>query len=59
MRSFLRRTLLLWVAGALLVAGYLLLMSGDITVAPLLLVVGYCVLLPIFLWLSFRNASGE
>ena len=29
------------------VVGYLLLAQGDITVAPILLVVGYCVLIPL------------
>jgi hypothetical protein len=32
---------------ATIVAGYLLLGSGSITIAPLLLVAGYCVIIPI------------
>jgi len=34
-------------AAVALAAGYLLLAQGSITVAPLLLVLGYCVLLPL------------
>lgn len=32
---------------AALVLGYVLLSQGDITLAPILLVVGYCVLVPL------------
>jgi membrane protein implicated in regulation of membrane protease activity len=56
---FWRKTLLLWMALAALIAGYALLAAGDITAAPLLLVIGYCVLLPLFLWRSFRHRTGE
>lgn len=42
------RNLALLAAGAIsLVAGYLLLSSGSTSVAAVLLVVGYCVLLPL------------
>lgn len=30
-----------------IVAGYALLMASDITIAPILLVLGYCVLIPV------------
>jgi hypothetical protein len=56
---FFRRTILLWAALGCLGLGYALLRQGDITAAPLLLVAGYCVLLPLFLWRSFRRDSGE
>ena len=37
-----------FVAGiAAVVAGYILLAGNDITVAPILLVLGYCVLVPL------------
>jgi len=38
----------LFLAGiAAIVAGYVLLAANDITVAPILLVLGYCVLVPL------------
>jgi len=50
-----------WLMGGFMaiVAGYLLLGSGDITLAPLLLVLGYCLLIPIFLLQSFLQGKGE
>jgi hypothetical protein len=43
-----RRNVALITAGLASVAlGYVLLSQGDITAAPLLLVVGYCVLIPL------------
>ena len=59
MQTFLRRTYLLWTALAAIILGYVLLGAGNITAAPLLLVAGYCVLVPLFLWRAFRNDSGE
>ncbi len=59
MLAFLRRTYLLWTALAAIILGYVLLGSGNITAAPLLLVAGYCILVPLFLWRAFRNDSGE
>jgi hypothetical protein len=42
------RPLLFWgIAAAALLAGYVDLWRGGVTLAPLLLVVGYCVLVPI------------
>ncbi len=40
-------------------AGYVLLGRGDITVAPLLLVGGYCVLVPLYLLQAFLHREGE
>ena len=59
MVEFFKRTFLFWSALAAIVVGYILLAVGDITAAPLLLVTGYCVLLPLFLWRSFQSGSGE
>ena len=42
--------------GAALTAGYIMLAQGSTTTAPVLLVLGYCVLLPLGLILS---PSGE
>ncbi len=50
-----------WLFGGFtaIIAGYTLLGSGDITLAPLLLVFGYCLLIPIFLLQSFLQGKGE
>ena len=40
------------VAMAVIVAGFVALSKGDITFAPILLVIGYCVLIPISLWIN-------
>ena len=50
---------LLWAGLGAIVLGFLTLQGGMLTVGPLLLVGGYCVLLPFFLWRSFRNSVGE
>ena len=39
--------------------GFVALAAGRLSVGPLLLVGGYCVLLPFFLWRSFRRRVGE
>ena len=45
---------------AALVAGYLALARGSITLAPILLVTGYCVLIPAsLLWRGRAQESGE
>jgi hypothetical protein len=55
----LRRFWLLWTALAAIGVGFLLLSAGSLSLGPLLLVSGYCVLLPFFLWRSFRKSVGE
>lgn len=48
-----RKNYILLGAGvATIVAGFITLASGSITIAPLLLVVGYCVLIPLALLLK-------
>jgi hypothetical protein len=42
-----RNVVLLAGAALALVAGYVLLAQGSVTAAPILLVLGYCVLLPL------------
>jgi len=52
MRSFTwpdRTWLLRWLAALALLAGYLDLFAGGLTLAPMLLVVGYLVLVPVAL----------
>lgn len=56
----LKNSLLLIVALAVLGAGYVALSRGSTTLAPVLLVLGYCVLVPASLLLRGRNhGSGE
>jgi hypothetical protein len=53
-------TLLLGIGIAVLAAGYLLLSKGDITAAPILLVLGYVVLVPASLLVRGKTeAAGE
>jgi hypothetical protein len=56
----LANSLLLGLGVAVLVAGYVALSKGDITLAPVLLVFGYCGLIPASLLLRGRKqGSGE
>lgn len=57
--DILRKSWLLLAAVAAIVAGYFTLDAGRLSLGPLLLVAGYCVLLPLFLWTSFRKRVGE
>jgi len=50
---------LLWAGLGAIVLGFLTLVAGKLTIGPLLLVGGYCVLLPFFLWRSFKKSVGE
>jgi hypothetical protein len=55
------RNVLLLVAGIIVITlGYMLLGRGSITAAPILLVIGYCVIVPlsIILWVK-RPASKQ
>ena len=53
-------SLLMGVGILVLAAGYVAMAKGSITLAPLLLVVGYCGLIPASLLLRGRNeGSGE
>jgi hypothetical protein len=45
---------------AAIVAGYLLLgLLRSTTLSPILLVGGYCVLIPVYLWTRYRGDVGE
>ena len=57
--DFLRKTWLLWVTGLIICIGFVTLAAGRLSIGPILLVAGYCVLLPFFLWRSFRKGVGE
>lgn len=57
--EILRKTWLLLTALSSITAGFFFLAGGKLSTGPLLLVLGYCVLLPFFLWRSFRKSVGE
>ncbi|MFO7654436.1 MAG: hypothetical protein R6X25_11520 [Candidatus Krumholzibacteriia bacterium] len=42
-----------------IVVGYLLLAAQRLSAGPLLLVLGYCILFPTYLWLAFRRHASE
>ena len=50
---------LLWTALGAVVLGFITLAAGMLTIGPIMLVLGYCVLLPFFLWRSFQESVGE
>ena len=57
-----RRNVLLLVAGIIvIIIGYFLLGQGSITAAPILLVVGYCVIIPlsIILWVKRTEDKSQ
>jgi hypothetical protein len=57
-----RNYMMLAIALAVIIVGYIALGKGSITLAPLLLVIGYCVLIPIALLLkdpSRQQAEAE
>ena len=57
--ELLRRNWLLVAALAAILLGYVLLDAGRLSMGPLLLVGGYCLLLPFYLWTGFRRRVGE
>jgi hypothetical protein len=57
--EILRRFWLLWTALCAIALGFTLLYFRSLSLGPLLLVSGYCVLLPFFLWRSYRKNVGE
>jgi len=56
---FLKNTWLLWASLGLILVGFLTLSAGMLSIGPLLLVTGYCVMLPFFIWRSFKKSVGE
>ena len=56
-----RNVLMLFVGVIIIVLGYFLLGRGSITAAPLLLVLGYCVVVPlsIILWVKRSESSNQ
>lgn len=57
--SLLRKNWLL-VSGVVAIAsGFAMLAAGALSLGPLLLVAGYCLALPIYLWRRYRDGVGE
>jgi hypothetical protein len=54
-----RNNWLLIVGILAIVTGYVLLADHRLSLGPLLLVAGYCVALPLFVWRLFRRGVGE
>ena len=54
-----RNALLLMVGILIIVTGYFLLGRGSITAAPLLLVLGYCVVVPLSIILWIKRPEGK
>ena len=57
--NFIAKTLLLWISLVMIVVGFVALKAGMLSVGPILLVAGYCVGMPLFIWRAFRNSVGE
>jgi len=50
----------LWLGLLSIVGGFTLLKAtGSMVVAPILLVAGYCLLIPLHLWSCYRSGLGE
>jgi len=57
--TFLRNFWLLGVGLLAIGLGYVLLAAKSLSLGPILLVLGYCVALPAFVWRLFRRGVGE
>ena len=57
--DLLKKFWLLLVALGSIGLGFLLLSADRLSLGPLLLVAGYCVLLPSYLWQNFQHSVGE
>ncbi len=57
--SMLRHIWILLFGVIAITLGYVLLSAERLSLGPLLLVGGYCVALPIFIWRLFRTGVGE
>jgi len=57
--TFLRNTWLLGLGMLMIIIGYIALADQRLSWGPGLLVAGYCVVLPVFIWRLFRRGVGE
>ena len=57
---FLKANYLLFAAGILvIILGFIFLAIGDITLSPILLIVGYCVIIPVALLYSRKQKKAD
>jgi xanthine/uracil permease len=54
-----RNYIILAIGVFLIVVGFLLLASGDITISPVLLVIGYCVVIPLGILIPKDKGEGS
>ena len=54
-----RNYMILGIGIALIVIGFILLAAGDITVSPILLVLGYCVIIPLGILLPRKGEQSS
>lgn len=57
--TILRQFWILLLGLVAIAAGYVFLTEQRLSLGPLLLVGGYCVALPVFIWRLFRRGVGE
>ena len=56
--SMLRNVWILLVGLLAITGGYVILQAVHLSWGPILLVLGYCVALPVFIWRLFRTETG-
>jgi xanthine/uracil permease len=54
-----RNYLIMGIGVLLIIAGFLFLAGGDITVSPILLVLGYCIVVPLGILLPKEKENGS
>jgi len=54
--EFFKSTIVLWVSLIVIAVGFVTLKMGMLSVGPILLVGGYCLGLPLFIWRAFRKS---
>ena len=57
--GFIKNTWLLLVSLLVIALGFVTLKAGMLSVGPIMLVSGYCLGLPLFIWRAFRKSVGE
>lgn len=57
--TWFRKNWLLVAGAAAILMGFAFLAGGALSLGPLLLVAGYCLALPVYLWRNFRDGVGE
>jgi hypothetical protein len=57
--DFLKNTWLLWISLVVITLGFVTLKAGMLSVGPILLVAGYCLGVPLFIWRTFRQSVQD